>query len=92
MINLDLLKDNRDQIWAEAVALYRLGPHEGGAWWFTDTATEKEACEEQDARTATDPWEPTVLEHVSKKLQTTGEEILVQCLKKATADLETARP
>jgi len=87
-IDLDLLRDNRDQIWAEAVALYRLGAHEGGAWWFTDETTLKEAREEQDARTATHPWEPTVLEFVSTKLQTTGEEILLQCLKKATADQE----
>ena len=87
-IDLDLLKDNRDQIWAEAVALYRLGPHEGGAWWFTDETTQKEAREEQDARTATDPWETSVLEFVSTKLHTTGEEILVHCLKKTTADLE----
>jgi predicted P-loop ATPase len=87
-IDLELLRANREQLWAEAVALYRLGPDEGGAWWFTDKTTQKEAREEQDARTATDPWEPLVLEFVSTKLQTTGEDILVQCLKKISADLE----
>ncbi len=89
-IDLDLLKENRDQIWAEAVALYRLGPYEGGAWWFTDKTTQEEAREQQDARTATDPWEPSVLEFVSTKLQTTGEDILVQCLKVSTGDLKAA--
>ena len=89
-IDLDLLKENRDQIWAEAVALYRLGPDEGGAWWFTDKATQEEAREQQDARTATDPWEPSVRDFVSTKSQTTAEEILVHCLKVSTADLTKA--
>jgi putative DNA primase/helicase len=89
-IDLDLLKQNRDQLWAEAVALYRLGPNEGGAWWFTDEAILNEAREEQEARTASDPWKTLVLEYVDTKLHTTGEDILLQCLKFTADDLKKA--
>jgi predicted P-loop ATPase len=48
----------RDQLWAEAVALYRAGaPH-----WLDDARLEAEAAEEQAERLDRDPWEPTVLE------------------------------
>ena len=89
-IDLALLKENRDQLWAEAVALYRLGPSEGGAWWFTDEAIMHDARDQQEARTASDPWEALVLEFVGQKPQTTGEEILLQCLKVTTSELKTA--
>ena len=89
-IDLALLKENRDQLWAEAVALYRLGPSEGGAWWFTDEAIMHDARDQQEARTASDPWTALVLEFVGQKPQTTGEEILLQCLEVTTSELKTA--
>ena len=86
-INIDLLKEVRDQLWAEAVALYRLGPDEGGAWWFTDKAVIDEAREQQEARFAADPWEATVLEFISPKQQTTAVQVLVEGLAVRKEDL-----
>ena len=89
-INIDLLRKHRDQLWAEAVALYRLGPDDGGAWWFTDRAVIEEAREQQEARYAPDPWEPLVLKFIAAKAQTTGEQILMDCLMVSKPDLKTA--
>jgi predicted P-loop ATPase len=75
-IDVELLKTNRDQIWAEAVALYRLGPNEGGAWWFTDEGLMEMTRAEQQARSAVDPWEQPVLDYVASKRETTGHEVL----------------
>jgi len=52
-IALDALRKDRDQIWAEAVHLYRGGQK----WWFVDAAVEAAAAEQQDERRADgDPW------------------------------------
>jgi predicted P-loop ATPase len=86
-INIDLLKEVRDQLWAEAVALYRLGPDDGGAWWFTDPAIIDAAREQQEARFAADPWEPTILEFIASKQQTTAVDVLVDGLSVHKEDL-----
>lgn len=54
----DRLAKDRDQIWAEALALYR-----SGATWFVSTQAEKElVAGEQAERVFVDPWEPTIRE------------------------------
>jgi predicted P-loop ATPase len=89
-IDVELIKVYRDQLWAEAVALYQLGRNEGGAWWFTDQAIIDEAREQQEARTASDPWAPLVLGFVGGMSQTTGEEVLTKCLMVSKGDLKKA--
>lgn len=54
-IDVDGIARDRDQLWAEAVALY-LG---GTAWWL-DGSTEAMAREEQAERVTADPWQPIV--------------------------------
>ena len=55
----DLAKD-RDQLWAEAMALF-----ESGARWWADSAAERAMFEqEQDARYVGDAWEPRILRYV----------------------------
>lgn len=49
MVRLDLIRDNRDQLFAEAVAAYRAGAH----WWEMPAAETKQ---EQRARFDADPW------------------------------------
>lgn len=50
-IDLETAKTERDQLWAEAVALY----HRGEQWWLTDEE-ESEAKEVQSDRTVDNPW------------------------------------
>jgi predicted P-loop ATPase len=60
-IDIEALKRDRDQLWAEA--LYRF--HQSEAWWLDDPKTAKEAVEEQEQRYVTHPWQ----EQISKWLQ-----------------------
>ena len=54
-INLDLLAQWREQLWAEALAAY----HAGVPWWLTE---EEEQQRDESAKNfrESDPWEPTV--------------------------------
>src|SRR5262249_26209244 len=55
-INLDTLKNDRDQLWAEALLRYR----EGVRWWLEGEEVIKEAIEEQRGRYAADVWQEKV--------------------------------
>lgn len=54
------LERDRDQLWAEAVTLYRAG----AAWW-PDEGLSAEVKEEQSARHATDEWEQPIIAWVN---------------------------
>jgi len=63
IIDIDALKQDRNQLWAEAVALYRAKE----IWWLTGDV-EEAARLEVAARAATDdPWTADVLDFVSGK-------------------------
>jgi len=55
-INLEDLKDVREQLWAEAVARYL----DGEDWWIRDTEMARKAAEEIEKRRHIDPWEASV--------------------------------
>lgn len=58
-IDLVGLEDGREQLWAEARALYR----QGVPWWLGGDE-EARAAEEQVERLELDPWEPLILDFV----------------------------
>lgn len=64
-INLDLIKDRRDQIWAEAYKAFQAGER----WWL-EGAEENLASEQAEEREETDPWEE-ILAHKLNGLDTT---------------------
>lgn len=57
-VNVDWIKANRDQLWAEAVAAY----HAGERWWLTGAVAEY-AMQAQQERMVYDEWEAAVLEY-----------------------------
>jgi predicted P-loop ATPase len=60
-IDLSALQADRDQVFAEAVALYQ-----SGVSWHPDPAFEKQhIVPEQEDRFETDPWEPTIKEYLT---------------------------
>ena len=61
-VNLDALRRDRDQLWAEAVARYR----QGEPWWPDTAELIKAATDEQEARYLADPWEQPISEWLEK--------------------------
>lgn len=59
-IDLELLQQDLDQLWAEAVARYQAGEK----WWL-DGDLAKLAKQEQDDRYMADPWEDTIAAYLA---------------------------
>jgi predicted P-loop ATPase len=55
-IDLDSLRRDRDQLWAEAVVRFR----DGAIWWLDDAELMADATEEQDARYQSDAWDALI--------------------------------
>jgi predicted P-loop ATPase len=70
-IDLAAVKRDRDQLWAEALAMYRNGEQ----WWLTDDET-KLAVKEQAARLEIDDWREEIERYTEDKDQVTVREIL----------------
>jgi predicted P-loop ATPase len=82
-INLEALRRDRDQLWAEALQLFR-----SGTQWWPDRAFEaKHITPEQDARFEADPWEDTVASYLIGLSQTT----IIQVARSALGFLSDAR-
>ncbi|MDX6748795.1 VapE family protein [Geminicoccaceae bacterium 1502E] len=56
-IDTEALRQNREQLWAEAVVAFEAGEN----WWL-DEEVEKAAAVEQDERRMGDPWEEPIAE------------------------------
>src|SRR5262249_13305235 len=72
-LNIDLLADIRDQLWAEALALYLSDE----PWWLTDATVIETAEEEQADRFDLDPWEAKIRECLTGREQTSVESLLL---------------
>ena len=71
-INVDLLQQMRDQLWAEAVVLY-------GArvpWWLTKKDAQADAERHQRDRYIGDPWDKAIAEYVETASEVTIDEVL----------------
>jgi predicted P-loop ATPase len=67
--------EQRDQIWAQAVALH----HAGEQHWLTEEE-ENLLRDAQQPHTASDAWEENVLSYVKGQKSVSAKEVLVQCL------------
>jgi putative DNA primase/helicase len=55
-IDVEAIRRDRDQLWAEALMRFELGE----AWWIDDPTLESEVKAEQSARVQQDPWKEIV--------------------------------
>ena len=85
-IKIAELTANRDQLFAEAVALYR----KGTPWWPDQEFERKFAAPEQAARYEADAWEDPVREFLKTKRRTTVMAVARGCLEFTNDRLGTA--
>lgn len=71
-IDLEALRVDRDQIWAQAVHCVRAGE----TWHIDDDSTRKEAEQEQRERRIVDPWQQAIETHLHGRQRTTVQEVL----------------
>lgn len=71
--DVEALRRDRDQLWAEAVARYQAGE----PWWLTPEQEQRLAVPEQDARREADPWEDPIRQWLTEQERTmvTPEEV-----------------
>jgi putative DNA primase/helicase len=72
--NVDFIKTNRDQLFAEAVHLFKLGE----TWW---QVPKESAIEEQEARRQVDMWEDVISTYLLGKTETSMADIATGVLK-----------
>jgi predicted P-loop ATPase len=75
-IDLAAIKLDRDQLWAEAVALFDAGL----PWWLTDKETVALARHEQDARYIEDPWQSEITKYLATQTDVTIGDVLSHLL------------
>ncbi|WP_426615382.1 VapE domain-containing protein [Bradyrhizobium sp. McL0616] len=86
VIDIDGLAEDRDQLFAEAVHLYRLGE----AWW-PDRAFEQQYIKpEQEARFDVDAWEELIAKYLATQMKVTVWQVAHQALFIETAKIGTA--
>lgn len=81
-IDLEALKKDREQLWAEAVARYLTD----AKWWLEGEEIGL-ASIEQEARYDEDAWHGTIAEWVKNKSEVSTHEILTVCMGMVVADI-----
>jgi hypothetical protein len=67
-IDIEGLRQDRDQLWAEAVVCYR----KGEKWWLETAELVATAAEEQEEAYQPDPWEPEVETYLLNQIALRG--------------------
>jgi predicted P-loop ATPase len=81
-IDLDSLRRDRDQLWAEAVHRF----HRGGTWWLDSAGIALKAVEQQQERFNADPWQTPIGDWLEPRAEATIDQILVSCIDKPKKD------
>jgi predicted P-loop ATPase len=77
-IDVDGLAECRDQLWAEATALY----FDGKPWWLDSVSLNQKAAEEQADRYEGDPWDELILKWTEDRESVSITDVLGLCLDK----------
>lgn len=81
-IDLEALREDRDQLWAEALVRYGAGER----WWLHERKLIADAAEEQEERAERDPWDEAVMAYCRGREQVMTADILADAI-----DLELSR-
>ena len=68
-INIEALRQDRDQLWAEAVARFK----DGAIWWLEDKDLLKAARDEQDKRYQSDAWDGLIEHWLTHEIRMVGD-------------------
>ena len=79
------LREDRDQIWSEAVTAFKAGE----VWWLTGEA-ERIAKQQQEERVSQDAWEGTILQYLEARMEVSLTEIAVNALGIETGRVDRA--
>jgi predicted P-loop ATPase len=71
-INVELLSDMRDQLWAEAVILYNANV----PWWITKQEIQRDAERQQQDRYIGDPWDRAIADYLETAIYVTIDDVL----------------
>jgi predicted P-loop ATPase len=77
MIDRDGIERDRDQLWAEAVVLFRAGKK----WWLETPELEALATAEQAARFKGDPWQDAIKQWIGRRPDVSIGEVLQDALR-----------
>jgi predicted P-loop ATPase len=80
-IDLEALRLDRDQLWAEAVALYR----DRHPWWLQHSDLVQAASVEQEGRFDADPWLSIIARWLSGRIDASVDDVMEHCLEKQRA-------
>jgi predicted P-loop ATPase len=89
-INIPALRDDRDQLIAEAAARYRAGEH----WWIEDIQVENMAQVEQKKRYYTGPWAAAIQDYLNQHIEletVTGVQLLTDACRVPIDDQTKAK-
>jgi predicted P-loop ATPase len=75
-INVPLLREQRDQLWAEAVALYEADY----PWYLAKKDAQADAERHQRDRYVGDPWDELIASYLERELEVTITEVLTNAL------------
>jgi predicted P-loop ATPase len=75
-INVELLRDISDQLWAEAVLLY----NHDVPWWITKQEAQREAERHQRDRYIGDPWDEIIGSYINLQSEVTITDVLTNAL------------
>lgn len=81
-INIEDLRRDRNQLWAEARERFRAGDK----WWLDSADLTAAAAEQQQERYDADPWQPTIEQWIPNRESVTVEQILEDCVEKPKKD------
>lgn len=79
-VDIDGIKSVRDQLWAEAMALFT----DGERWWPEGATSNQRISEQQDARMDADPWQERISTYVKTEIFPKNEvsigDVLSKCM------------
>jgi predicted P-loop ATPase len=83
-LDLDGLRRDRDQIWAESLLAF----NSGHGWWLDDSAIIARATEEQRGRFEDDPWQDEVIKFAEQDADGDGSITIARILSRIGVELQ----